>query len=542
MTFNVEAAKKAGYSDQEIQSFLGKSQDAAPKQFNVESAKKAGYSDDEIQKFLGNSVQDTKKRFQTPLKHGVASLIAEHPVESATGAALTFGEPLEQIAGLAEPGGLISSIIRGRVPTPLTDAAKQASGINDLSEDAKKEAEVLNFVAALAPVERALSLGGKGAKAVSELGRSATEAKVPSKVAQDFAERAAIMEGKIKPKEVNLVSEKFESGLTKPRSVESKNHHLATIDKNRQQKVIYNLEKEAQSLIKGRIEERVPLSKKISEGFDFGKYHEEEFGKLKNSAEKFNPHISTSPLRKFFSETREKYKGIPDPHADAKSILREISSYIRTSPSDLKTLLKIRKSNTQKLSQIYDRRLAEGKRHEYVDFLNAMNRNIDESIGKTLPEDSKWFKRFKEINREYADFKNAEKTLKILEPILREKISNRSLGKIAQDPKVQKELRFKMGEKGANEVIQISKDLIKATDSIKKMTVKEKSLFDSVWPLSFFSSPSSLAAVSKKGYDWARKGYGYYLSHPEKREVFEKAIKAISNHDVSSYKAATEKL
>lgn len=59
MTFNVDAAKKAGYSDQEIEQFLSKSSQASAqtqgKQFNAEAAKKAGYSDQEIEQFLAKN-------------------------------------------------------------------------------------------------------------------------------------------------------------------------------------------------------------------------------------------------------------------------------------------------------------------------------------------------------------------------------------------------------------------------------------------------------------------------------------------------------
>jgi len=344
------------------------------------------------------------------------------------------------------------------------------------------------------------------------------------------------------PPPKTLVPEKFESGLSKPRAVEAEKPERALISKGRQRQVIAGLEKEAQGLIKERVSERVPISEKIKEGFDFETYHAKEFGELKAAAQKFNPAIEVDPLLDFFASTREKYRGIPSPHGDAKSILNIIKSYRRTTPSDLATLYKIRRSNGQKLNEIYDQRLMKGKRKEYVDFLNDMNRKIDESIQKTLPADSAWFKKYKQLNDEYKQYRNAEDTLKFLEPILKEKLSTSALTKIAEDPQKQKYLGFKMGKEGASEVIQISKDLKKAIESIKKMTVKEFNKFDSVWPISFIFKPAGIAVAVKKGIDYTRRGYGLYLSSPAQREVFDEALKAVASNDLAAYEKATEKL
>lgn len=336
--------------------------------------------------------------------------------------------------------------------------------------------------------------------------------------------------------------EKFESGVPKPRAVEAKNRAVAIISKDRQRKVLSSLDEEGQKLIHERIKEHVPLAEKIREGFDFEDYHEREFGKLKHAAEKFNPEIDSSPLRRFFSETRKKYRGIPEPHSDAKAILREMQAFSKRLPEDLNTLLKIRRSNGQKLKNIYENRLLGGTRQEYVDFINKYNKKIDKSIKETLPEDSAWFKQYESLNNEYGKYKMAQSTLEILEPLLREKLNTSALTKLAEQPRAQEKLAIRMGEEGAGQVIQIAKDLKKARDSIKDMTVQQRATFDAIYPITWLFKPAGIAATAQKGYKYARKGYGYYLSEPAVRKSFDNALKAVADKNVPAYKLATEEL
>jgi hypothetical protein len=55
VTFDVEGARKAGYTDAEIAAHL-----ASSRQFDVEGAKKAGYSDGELIAYLGSDQQPPK--------------------------------------------------------------------------------------------------------------------------------------------------------------------------------------------------------------------------------------------------------------------------------------------------------------------------------------------------------------------------------------------------------------------------------------------------------------------------------------------------
>ena len=380
-----------------------------------------------------------------------------------------------------------------------------------------------------------LPLGGKAARAAKK--------SVKPKVRSDAIQRMYNERSKLPPlARTGGIPETFESGLTKPRAVGAENPSLGLITKDRQTKTISKLDEEAKKLIESGIEKHVPISKRIKEGFDFGSDYEQRFGKLKATAEKANPEIETAPMSEFFSKTREKYRGIPSPHPDAKSVLTEMKSFRRNMPGDLNDLLKIYRSNNQKLKSIYETRLLKGKRAEYADFLTGMNRKIAESIENTLPADSAWVKEFKGLNKEFGEFKAAQDTLHTLEPLLKEKLSTSTLTRLAEDPGKQKYLRLKMGQKGADEIIKIAKDLKTARDAIKKIPVKELNKFEALWPVSWMFKPLGALTTGKKGLDYARRGWGYYLSKPNTRVAVDDALKAVSKRDLIAYEAAAKQL
>lgn len=186
MNFDRQAALDAGYSEREIDSFLEKK----PKKFDIKAAKEAGYSQKEIKEFLNKN---------KAYPHGVASFVQKHPKEALSGAAIsTTIEPLEILASLSDPvsTGLRVAEGRGVVDTPVTDELKRMVGIEQLPEEAKTEASVLNFAASLLPIERLLTAGKAGAKSglqglrESEVVRSAPEVRAPSRAQADpFAYR-----------------------------------------------------------------------------------------------------------------------------------------------------------------------------------------------------------------------------------------------------------------------------------------------------------------------------------------------------------------
>lgn len=154
MTFNVEAAKKAGYSDPEIQAFLNPKQD---KSFNSESAKKAGYSDEEIDSFLEKQKKEEDYKpgsfFHRKERRpgGIVGAVAEHPKEalaeaaiSGTVGAVESGGPL---GGTFPKGSLLERLSRPPGFSPEngpTEFLRDKAGITELPPEEREELEAFS--------------------------------------------------------------------------------------------------------------------------------------------------------------------------------------------------------------------------------------------------------------------------------------------------------------------------------------------------------------------------------------------------------------
>ncbi len=526
---NIAAARKGGHSDEAIASYLSESDP------RIAEAIEGGHSAKDVLQYVSR-----KQGFEREVSHNFGKLgraaeaFAEYPSLALKELGVAGIQGLEHLGEAFNPAVQIP----GQEKKPTPSEALQSYITENLPEEYKQGAQdIADIEEYILPFLKF----GKGKAAIKQA-KNAPRTPLPgnpppgapSSYNQMLAERGALgaPEKGFAGKPSTKIAETFESGLTKPRAVEAKTPEASLISKGRKARTIEGLEKEAQGLIKQRLEKHAPITIKIQEGFDFEKGYQESFTKLKEAAEKFNPDIDITPLSKFLSETKAKYRGIPEPHADAKSVLSEMKGFLQRVPSDLATLLKIRRSNGRKLNAIYEKRLLEGKRQEYADFLTHMNKKIDEAIQHTLPEDSAWFKEYSNLNKEYDQFKKGQNTLNLLEPILREKMSGSSLARFADNPKMQKRLEIAVGEQGSKEIVQIAKDLKKAKEAIKRMSTDTYKSFNSVFSLGFYLKPVH----------WARKGYGYYLSTPAKREAFDSALNAISSQNLKAYKEATDKL
>lgn len=205
--------------------------------------------------------------------------------------------------------------------------------------------------------------------------------------------------------------------------------------------------------------------------------------------------------------------------------------------------MKIYRSNNQKIRNIYETSRVTGKQQEYVDFLVDLNKNIAKSFENTLPKDSAWMKQFKDLNADYRQYKSALKTMNELKPILEERATPSSIQKLAGDMKKQKQLQTVMGQKGADEVIQIAKDLRDATESIKRMQVKKFSPWENIMPFGVLIPGIKIPASyygAKKGLGALQRGYGWYLSSAQRRAAYNQALKAISNNDLKAYEKAVK--
>jgi len=287
-------------------------------------------------------------------------------------------------------------------------------------------------------------------------------------------------------------------------------------------------------LAKKSVKEHLPLSQKIEEGFDFEGQYKKGFGELKALADKFNPDIDITPISKYFNDVRKEYAGIPVLHSDAKKIKNEIYAYSRKPPLSLSTNLKIYRSNNKKIKDIYEKSRLTGKQSEYVDFLTNLNKKIAESIEKTLPEGSPWLKQFKELNSEYKSYKDTQKTLDVLEPLLKEKVTPSSLRKFANDKKLQGKLKLAMGEKGSAQIIELAKDLESAYLAIKKIPVKQLRSWEKYLPLAVFV-PFGKFVAGGKALDYAKRAYGLYLTSPQRINAYDNLLKKIISGDKEGF-------
>lgn len=339
--------------------------------------------------------------------------------------------------------------------------------------------------------------------------------------------------------------EKLKSGITKPRALDAKHVEKGIIGSERQSNLLSKLDKEAASLTKSSVESRLPMSKLIEEGFDFDSKFQKGFGDLQKSAEKANPTIDITPISDLMIQTARKYKGIPNLHPEAKKIMNEVRGLSSRPQTTLKNLLKIYRSNNQKKNSIYETSRLTGRQKEYVDFLNDVNRSIAKSFEDTLPKESQWVKDFKQLNSEYSQVQRSKEALAMLEPILQERATPDAFKKLAHDSKKQKKLILQMGEEGANEVIQIAKDVDQVRSAIRKIPVKDMKLYEAAMPLSILipgmKIPAAIA-IAKKGSDYARRGYGIFLTTPARRKAYDSALKALIENDLPTYTKATATL
>jgi hypothetical protein len=555
MTFDFNAAKQAGYTDEEIKSFLDKRpelraqkfdlqkavkesnptkaerEEKAKLDFDVEGALKAGYSQQEINQFLKKaSTTRGASLIGAPIKGLVKGL---HDVDRLTDVIGWFGEsPSSKAREEAE------ALLEEHLPT------KEKTAEQFLERGARLAPSAALFGGAAVPAALSVGGGAIGGQLAQEMGAGTTGQAIGEILGSIGP---GLIKGAVKKGTalVKAPKETLPSGLTKPRAVEAAAPKLASITKAKQEKTIEALNKEASHLAKEAIHKELPIAKGIEEGFDFESKFEKEFGELRRIAQKHNAAIEIEPIEKLFEETASKYRGIPKLHKEAERIEKEIIAFNRNPQEGLSELVKIYRSNNKKMKQIYETSRLTGSQEEFVDFLVDYNRAIAKSIENTLPADSAWLKAFKGANAEFRNYKGAQKAIKLLEPILEEKLTAASLKKLANDSKTHGKLKLALGEKGSQSVIQVSKDLEQATKAIKNIPVKEIQTWDKILPLSIlvpgFHVPGAVVSA-KKGYDWVRRGYGWFLASPKRAKAYSDALKAISEGSKPAYAKAAETL
>lgn len=334
--------------------------------------------------------------------------------------------------------------------------------------------------------------------------------------------------------------DKFSSGLTKPRAVESKLDAYAAMGKKTQKKAIEKLNKEAGSIAKEKIHAHMPITKQIEEGADFGSHFNKNFSELEKSASRSQVSLDLTPVSDFFQKTASKYRGIPSPHADAIKIKANVKATQNKMPNTLNKGLKTYRSNNKKLDDIYEKSRTEGKQKEYADYLISQNKALAESFRLTLGKDHAWVKQFDRTNSGFRMYKKAQGTLRDLDKFFAGKLTPSSLEKLGNDINVQKKLALSMGDAKAKEIAGLAKDLKSATDSIKSIPKAQFQKMEAAYPLSYFipvfGKIAGAASVANIGIKISRNLLGSYLSKPAYTRAYGDVLKAIKNQDVESYK------
>lgn len=469
-------------------------------------------------------------------------------LEEATG--IPTGEPhteaqrkLRLIAGGAKaaPGGIVQKTIRG-ASIPAVSSLLQKTGLSEpvseftaflLSQARFGKGERPPKAEAIPPERKVEIPGGKPPPEPPGGGPGEPPARPPK--AEAIPPTGGFVE------EV----ERFPSGLTKPKAVGAKKAEMGIITPARQEKALEGLNKEAGKIAADKFLETFPTAKKVMEGYDMEGAFKKGFGELEAQAQKANPQIDISPFTKFLREEQAKYRGIPTLDKEAKKIMKWIEDFRSQPVSELKNLMKVYRSVNRELKGIYDRAKLSGVPDHYVNFLTRANKEIANAISETLPKDSLWMKRFDSLNKEFKNFRDAEKVSAALRPLLRGEPTAANLRKIANDPKLQRLLELKMGKQAAAEITQIAKDLETAQKAIQRMSAKTIRELDDIYPIPLLLAGMKLPGigyVTKKVADVLRRVYGTNLLNPTTRRVYREAVEAAGKADYPAYKKATKAL
>ncbi len=527
MKTQVQKAREAGYSDQEIADFLSKDQKYA-NQF--QTATQAGYEPKKILDFLHEKQLPSKGK-------SVAAAPIKGLIQGTNALSSLKNLGLDKL-GLAPRG-------------PITEEHGEKLLEQNLPTRDETLEQVLQAAAQLAPQVLA-GPEGFGVKALQlaggTLGGQLARENQAGPVGQGIAEVAGMsLPGLIKGagqairKVAKNPVEKLPSGISKPAAMEAKHAEKAIITPERQKKVIQGLNEEASNLTKKTIQTELPIAQKIEQGYDFESNFQKNFEQLRKQAKKFDPDINIKPIDEFLGKAASKYRGIPVLHEEGRKVMREIVGFKRKPESGLYNLLKTFRSNNQKRKHIFETAHISGRQKEYVDFLGDMNRSIVKSIEETLPADSAWVKSFKTNNSDYSNYLNARKTMEMLQPVLGQKATPAALERLATDPRKQAKLKLAMGEKGAQEITQIARDLKDAVTAIKRIPKKKLSAWEQILPFSILVPHSGIVGKGislVKGLGWAKRGYGYLLATPKRRLEYAKALKAIIKGDQDTYQKA----
>jgi hypothetical protein len=90
---------------------------------------------------------------------------------------------------------------------------------------------------------------------------------------------------------------------------------------------------------------------------------------------------------------------------------------------------------------------------------------------------------------------------------------------------------------GAEEIQQLSSDLLDAKKAIKNITGRRLRSWDYLLPLSIFIPGAGKvggAVAAKKAYDYGRRIYGFLLTTPKGRKLYKKSLDSIKKGNIKA--------
>ena len=339
----------------------------------------------------------------------------------------------------------------------------------------------------------------------------------------------------------------YPSGLTKPRAAETAIPKFGLISSVRQQEVLKSLEDEASNLVKQRVEERLPIAKglrfttdpetnKVIPAVKYEDIHKAQFSEIRHLAKRANPEIDINPLTKYFEESSRPLINIPSPSTDEAKILKEISNFAEKPTGSLEDLVGIVRSNNDKLSKLAETRILKGRQEKYARFLEGQNQAIYRSIKETLPEDSAFYKKLKDYNQNFTEYRRAQDALLMLDDILGTQHRAGDFITIGHNFRKQRKLASYVGQKTADEIIQIARDLEAAHAAVKRVRIAgPHSLIHTLsgaigLATEMTGAPHALLGIPGliEGALQVRNLFGWLLTKPKYRLAFHEALQDIA--------------
>lgn len=304
------------------------------------------------------------------------------------------------------------------------------------------------------------------------------------------------------------------------------------------------------------------ISKAIEEGVPIQKRFDEKFSSLEELAKHVEAPVNSKPLDSFLVNEAHKYTGIGE-HTDlSKFVTDQINGWQKNGGNSLYKMMRRYRLNNEKLKEIRQsappyQKLTDADRQK-INFLTRMNDSIKESMKSTFGETKlpaipgeggkasvgqKWFKGFEQLNDAYSGFKNTETAKRVLDPILKNQVSETDLGKFLSNQRNWEDLNRFLGPEETQKLHTLVEDVVKARNALKSIPkgdinkeLTNKLLFNLIPGVG--SKISGILSLPKL-WDWAK---GRYYSAPEFQQNFHELVQGLVENNIQAVNLAASKI